>query len=162
MWRVFSAVRSPPSLNVASAIKAWKGGELLACLVTVDGSRVAEFAPQYNLLMICGIGRPDAERSADRAISVSKAFTIEPKDFEIEEPVSGPMRVLLAEITRSNPTPPFQQPRRLHEEALWYELALLPKGVDSFAVRTLSDIERLGGRILLDEPRWSTIGVRVP
>lgn len=160
-WQIGRGTRSGAPRRVPSSIKSWKGGDLLACAVTVDGASLQEFARQYNIVMMCGIRRP-GDRLTDPATTVSRAFSIEPYEFEIQEAVSGPTRVLLAEMTRGNPASETPQGSRLIETDLWYELALLPKGVDAFNVRTLSDVERVGGRLLLTEPRWSVISAWQP
>lgn len=131
-------------------------------MVTINGAALVEFAHRYNVVMLCGTGGPPVDRFTDRAITVSKAVSIEPNDFPIEEAVSGPMRVHLDQMARKSPRRESSPPARFHEEDLWYEVVLLPKGVDAFAVRTLSDVKRFGGRFLLTEPRWSTMTVQVP
>lgn len=160
-WQVMRAPRSSSAAAAAPAIKTWRGGETNACMVTVNGAGLRDHAERYNVAMLCGIGRADADPLTDRAITVSRAFRIEPNDFAIEEAVSGPMRVLLADRAAPTRRPqPSQELPAPHEESLWYELVLLPKGVDAFDVRTLGDVERLGGRRLLSEPQWSVLAIR--
>jgi hypothetical protein len=133
---------------------------MLACAVTVDGAGLQQFARQYNIVMMCGLEQR-GDRLTDRTITVSDAFTIEPRDFDIEEAVSGAMRVVLADAAHSRHAE-SPEAQRLVEEKLWYELALLPKGADAFEIRNLSDVERLGGRLLLTEPRWTVISTWQP
>jgi hypothetical protein len=133
---------------------------MLACAATVDGASLQEFAPQFTVVMMCGLKRP-GDRSADRTITVSKAFNIDPRDFDIEEAVSSAMRVNLADAAHSHHAETAEAQRSV-EEDLWYELALLPKGADAFEIRNLSDVERLGGRLLLTEPRWTVISTWQP
>ena len=129
-------------------------------MMTVDGAALQEFAARYDVAMLCGIERDGADPLTDRAVTVSRAFPIEATEFPIEEAISGPMRVVLedrAARTRANQR---QTPDGRHEEALWYELVLLPGEVDAFDVRTLADVERLGGRRLLSAPRHTVIAIR--
>jgi hypothetical protein len=159
VWRSWRGVQASAPRPVPAAITTWRGGQLLACMVTVNGASLMAFRRDYRVVMLCGTGRDDRDRLSDRAITVSDAFAIDPHDFVIEEAVSGPMRVLLADLAAkaSRPTP---DPGRLHEEALWYELALLPESVNPLAVDTVADVERLGGRRLLTGPRWTVIAIR--
>jgi len=158
-WRVWRGIERT-TLAPERAITSWKGGELSACTVTLKGADLADYVPEYNVVMVCGVGRGDRDRLTDRAVTVSDATAIQPNDFEIEEAVSGPMRVLLAELVdRNRPRRPPDWEYR-HEEALWYELVLLPKSVDALAVATMADLERFGGRRLLKEPLWTVIEVR--
>jgi len=129
-------------------------------MVTVDGASLTDFSAAYNVAMVCGVGRDDRDRASDRAITVSDATAIRPETFSIEEVVSGPMHVLLAELARQTGSTSPPNPNRVHEEALWYELVLLPKHIDTLDVATMADVERLGGRRLSAEPLWTVIAVR--
>ncbi len=159
-WAVWRGTERTTPAPARPAITSWKGGQSQTCTVTVNGASLADDVPMYNVVMVCGVGRGDRDRLTDRAITVSDATVIQPRDFVIEEAVSGPMRVLLEELAgrdRSSSPPDAQ---RVHEEALWYELVLLPTSVDALAVSTIADVERLGGRRLSKEPHWTVITVR--
>lgn len=160
VWWAWQARERTLPLPRGSVIKSWKGGESLVCTVTVDGAALTDFSAAYNIVMVCGVGRDDRDRRTDRAVTISDAAPIQPRDFEIEEAFSGPMRVLLEELTRRDRLSSAPDAARLHDERLWYELALLPKGIDALTVSSIADMERLGGRRLSNEPLWTVISVR--
>jgi hypothetical protein len=151
-------LRAPATVD--PAIKTWRGGETNACMVAVDGAALQEFAARYAVAMLCGIERTDADPLTDRAITVSRSFPIQSAEFPIEEAISGPMRVLLAErAAQARGSAPWT-PDALHEETIWYELVLLPREIDAFQVRTLGDVRRVGGRRLLSRPRQTVLAIR--
>ena len=163
-WTVVRSRPATPPGSGDAALKTWRGGETNACMVALDGARLQAFAGAYNVAMVCGVERDDAEPLTDRAVTVSRAFGIEQAELAIEEAISGPMRVLLESRARQARVP--DDPVDMsslpppHEESLWYEVVLLPKDVNAFDVRTLADVERLGGRRLLTEPRRTVIAIR--
>ena len=167
-WTVVRSRPATPPGSGDAALKTWRGGETNACMVALDGARLQAFAGAYNVAMVCGVERDDAEPLTDRAVTVSRAFGIEQTEFAIEEAISGPMRVLLegrarqVGATHASPLQPADASALPppHEESLWYEVVLLPKDVNAFDVRTLADLERLGGRRLLTEPRRTVIAIR--
>ena len=157
-WLARDGVSRAPA-TVDPAIKTWRGGETNSCMVAVDGAALQAFAARYAVAMLCGVERTDADLLTDRAVTVSRAFPIQSAEFPIEEAISGPMRVLLAErAARARGNTPWTP--GVHEETIWYELVLLPREIDAFQVRTLGDVERVGGRRLLSGPRQTVLAIR--
>lgn len=126
--------------NTADVIASWGADSPRSCHATLSGASIAKYADTFSALLLCGFNRADVDKLTDPAITVSPAFSIEPV-FVIGVPIGAVMEKTLAE---------FEDLARRRSGivtwSVWYELVLIPKGIDRAAVRTLSDVARLGGK----------------
>jgi hypothetical protein len=142
-------------------IQSWSGGTIDSCEATINSSSstLKSFAAQYDLVMMCGTVRPDADRMTDRSISVSKRYTIERRAFNVAMPISNAMRGAITALAAHAQRPSVTRGTPLSFEVmLWYEVALVPKGLDLSMIRTLADVERFGGKRFPDHRRGTNSG----
>ena len=140
-------------------IQSYGAGAPEQCHAAISGARLATFAERFSAVLICGITRPNTDRLTDTSITVSNPFSIEPV-FVIGVPSSPSMKGVLARFPR-----PVNIPRgaRLSMQLVtWYEIALVPKGLDLVAVHSLADIERVGGKRFPEEGRTLVAPIEMP
>lgn len=149
---------APTQSDADDLIQEWSGGTLDLCQITVNGSsRLKQYRGEFNAVMLCGLRVPRRDRLNDEAVSVSTVQSIDER-FQLFAPVSEPMKALIESVEANTPRPNVPTGTKLAISiGLWYEVALLPKSSDLRLLRTLSDVERLGGRLFTDEGRGTVI-----
>lgn len=147
-----TTVGSAP-LPSTGVIASWGGGDLFRpCVTDIVAAQLADFASRFDVALICGFGRKDVDRLTDTAISKSGTFSIDTtRLMKIEAPLGQDyMRVALFIASAAPPEllavkpPPGMDP--VLTMAMWYDVVLLPKGITTQNITSLSDVERLGGR----------------
>lgn len=130
MFGVLIAVKSTGA--VPSVITQWtlQNGQ---CVAMVDTSKMEGFRKNYKLALACGITDPLRDRIEDEAISVSGPYTIVPGGVPITVPTRPAMAALLK--------PAIQQ-------QIWFDAIILPNDISTDKVTRLSDVSKLGGKIL--------------
>lgn len=109
------------------------------CSAEIAGVKLVEFAESYYAVLVCGVVNPDIDRLADRAISISTPFNIDPQNnFTIN--LGWTNDTVNAAIARLNSG---EASRGL----LWHQLVLLPKKVNIQQVQTLADAVAVGGKL---------------
>jgi hypothetical protein len=135
--------------NGESLFLRWGGGRAGECEAIVDGKPLLTYAKEYNAVVICGLPRANVDRFADQAIAVSRTFTIDDSGFLAQMPVTAPMRQAARDFAKGTSPPAELKGRRLAVSMMvLYEVALLPKGVESANIKTLADVSKFGGRVL--------------
>jgi hypothetical protein len=124
----------------------------LVCNAEINGLGVVEYAEKYNLVVVCGISDPTADKYEDSRITVSSARTISPpfQSMDVATPYSENMGEAVKKI-KENVLKNVSEPQRSKLEVtvpVWYEVAVLPKGISPAAVTRLSDIHKYGGKVL--------------
>jgi hypothetical protein len=122
------------------------------CSAEINGLGLVEYAEKYNLVVVCGIADPTADKYEDSRITVSTARTISPpfQSVDVATPYSENMGGAVKKI-RENVLKSVSEPQRSKLEVtvpVWYEVAVLPKGVSPTGVTRLSDIHKYGGKVL--------------
>src|ERR1700675_3681748 len=99
----------------------------------------------------------------DTAITVSSPFSIQPT-LVIGVPASVAQANTFAKFA-DQAQRPVNIPRGMAltlQVVMWYEVAIIPKGLDTTAIRTLTDIERVGGKRFQDEGRSIITAIALP
>jgi len=135
------------------AFATWGGGDLVRpCVADIDTSKLGSFEGGFNIALLCGLTRTNVDRVTDRAISKSPALTIDSqRPLHIEAPLGREYLNVLISIVKSTPDgfeatplPPGISP--VLSMSIWHELVLLPKGITTESILSLSDVDRVGGR----------------
>jgi hypothetical protein len=150
------SAQAPLVTGIGDLIMAWGAGVPKRCSATVSGRGLAAYEGKFGAILICGAARGDTDRLTDIAITVSPVFSIQ-SNFTVDVPISEAMRDMLARISAS----PMPQGKAMSLNLVaWYEVAVIPKGLDPSAIHALADIERVGGKRFPDQSR--SIVVNVP
>jgi hypothetical protein len=104
------------------------------CSTVVDTTKLVSFRKDYKLAMVCGVIDPLKDRQEDESIGVSAPFTIVPGGI----PIIAPPRPAMAAVLQNNVQP--------HQ--IWFDPIILPNGISVDKIAKLSDVPRLGGKIL--------------
>jgi hypothetical protein len=132
MFGVLLAVKSTGA--VPNVIGQWslQNGQ---CSVVVDTAKLGSFRKDYKLAVVCGVLDPKKDRMEDENISVSAPFTI----------VAGGVPILV-------PTRPAMAPLLQQGAAqVWFDPIIVPNDVSVDKITRLSDVRKLGGKILRPE-----------
>ena len=97
--------------------------------VLLDGSRLANYSDKYNVALACEIADNTVDDLDNKSLKVSSSFNIRPDDMKIDL-VTGEYR------------PPTGQT----QYQIKCRVLLLPKQIKSEEIKTLRDVERLGGK----------------
>lgn len=126
------------------------------CSAVVNGVGLMEYAEKYNLVVVCGIADSAVDKYEDTRITVSTARTLSPpfqNNIEVSTPYSEKMGKAVKEI-KDNILKNIPAPGRSKLEVtvpVWYEVAVVPKGVSPTEVTRLSDVHKYGGKLLSTE-----------
>ncbi|HVP49337.1 MAG TPA: hypothetical protein VMT32_22245, partial [Bryobacteraceae bacterium] len=121
--------------SVPNVIGTW-GTQPDGCLTGIDGSHLSNFRDKYYLVAICGVMDPAVDRLEDTRIVVSAPFNI--MDSVI----------ILARYKNQQEAEIFRPTEQRPTVQAWHEAVLLPKDADVAKITRLSDVPRLGGKIL--------------
>ena len=144
---VVQTVQQPPKPRI---IMSWGSLDGSICPIQLNTAPLTDFKDQYDIAIVCGITDPGADKFEDERITVSSPYTITLGNLEISTPISKSMSDARAKITQETlknlpvkhgTTVTVQIPE-------WYEVVVLPKGVNISDIRKLSDVSRYGGKIL--------------
>jgi hypothetical protein len=130
MFGVLLAVKSTGAVPNVIAQWSLQDGK---CSVAVDTTKLESFRKNYKLAVVCGVSDPLKDKMDDEAISVSAPFTIVPGGVAIIVPT----RPAMAEVLKH--TMPAQ---------VWFDPIILPNDISVEKVTKLSDVTKLGGKIL--------------
>jgi len=112
------------------------------CSALLDTSRLLGFQNDYQLVLICGVSDPTIDPQEDTRIAVSSAFHINGGPMEIVTPL-GRMDQAWKNQLAAHPGENVQFP-------MWHTIVALPNGIDPTTINRVSDVEKIGGRILTD------------
>jgi hypothetical protein len=141
-------------------LSRWGGGAE-SCEWTVHGDALREFASKYRVIAICGAVLEGVDRFSNVGITVSDRFRIEPHSITIRTQLSTPMKAQMGDvIRRTRALVPKPAANLGIEFGLWFDVAVIPEGVDAALIKTLSDVERFGGKVLHSSPPGQI--VRIP
>lgn len=129
----------------------------LACHEEIDGPRLRGFEGKFNVVVVCGVVEANVDRHTDVVITISNPFTIRDRPFHIQAPFNQMMYMKLKEraMTAVSTTEQAQPVANV-----WFETAVVPKNVDMANVHSMADIERVGGKIIVQPPRSQGISIR--
>jgi hypothetical protein len=135
LFGILLAVRS--SGGIPKVIDAW-GAQPPLCAALIETSRLITFANKYKIAFVCGIPDATQDKFEDDRVTVSNLFTITPNPVAIVAPYSGRMQVFAKSLSGPD------------NKAIstWYEAILLPSDVSSDKITKLSDVVKLGGKII--------------
>ena len=124
------------------------GGIVTACAGIINGAALTEYSQDYNAAIVCGFDDASIDRFQDNNITISSSHTILQGQMSVQTNFSQAMLAeylkLRDRVRASQPT----EPQPTMAEAYWFEVVLLPKDSSPANFKTLSDIEKLGGKIL--------------
>lgn len=134
LFGILLAVRS--SGGIPKVIDAW-GAQPPLCAAAIETPRLLTFGTKYKVAFICGIFDATRDKFEDDRVTVSNPFTITPSPVAIIAAYSDRMQVFAkSHISESKAI------------STWYEAILLPNGVPSDKIAKLSDVVKLGGKII--------------
>lgn len=127
------------------------------CNALVDVAQLISYKDKYSVVLVCGLPDSTIDRLEDTRITVTKPFSIRLGDpVVMSAPYSESM--LIEMKARFD-----QQLRGLSLKkgetvtflfSKWSEIVLVPTGTNMSAIQRLSDIPRVGGKILSLEESW--------
>ena len=127
--------------SIGDGIEMWDGGGLGACWIIVAGRNLVSFARTHNAAFICGTTRAAVDRMSDPLIQKGPLRPIEAVNFEMQTRINRELVRAMAAPARSRPA----GVRTVLKIKTWYELLLLPKAVRLDDIRTLADVQAVGG-----------------
>jgi hypothetical protein len=159
LFGVFVAINS--SGSVPNIIAGW--GSISSdkeCNATLDGSRLSSFKKNYKLAIACGINDPSVDHLEDENITISNSYTITPGAIQIVTPLREAMikqfnaikEAQLKQLNALKEAQPHLQgstPITIAVQVqIWYDPILIPNDIPVSKITKLSDVTRLGGKIL--------------
>ncbi len=162
VWPTPQTSQSPPIENMRGphALIGW-GADEQTCNGTVDGKQLAQYADQYDVVILTGIDRVGVDPFTDQGITVSAKYALYPDDISIVTRISDPMRAVITSAFSSAPKPTTETQVEI-TFSIWYQLVLLPKMAETSRVKSLADLAVIRGKILNNEKRHMLITVRAP
>lgn len=146
MWGFLAGVYS--AKNLPSVMKTWGrlnfGG---ACDGRIDTSRLLELRRDFDLILVCAVQDPTTDITESTGISVSLPFHITDADVYIQVQPSEKMLDLQNKLISSQ----RNEGANVVYLGTIIVAAVIPKGTPTEKITRLSDIERLGGRVLRDK-----------
>jgi hypothetical protein len=133
MFGTLIAVRSTG--HVPDLIGTW-GSNPSGCTESVYTNKLLSFRTNYKLAVACGLDDATVDKLDDDAISISNAFTIIPGAIDIFTPMRDAMLNKLK----------AQQLGRT-----WHIPVLVPNGIQTNKITTLSELQRMGGKLLVPQ-----------
>jgi len=121
---------------IPKVITAWGGARLGECNATFDTSGLSSFHKDYHVVLICGVVDPKADQFTDTRITISKPYTILPRD---PIKVSVPFNARMANAAQQIP---------VQDLFIWNVAVIVPKGADISSINSLSDVKKNDGKIL--------------
>ena len=148
-----------------SAIIKWGFDIHRGCEATVERNNLREFAREYDVAVMCGFSAATVDRYEDTNVTLSRAVPLNPGEITFLTPVSKEMsafgdselRKALEALQASSPTLVLKG--GVANFPVWFELVLIPKGATATNIHKLSDVTRLGGKMLRDETRMVVIDI---
>jgi len=110
----------------------WGGSPPNIVWAVVNGFDLGPAKGKFRYILLCRIDDPTIDEQQDTTIEHSVAFAINPESFKIGIPTS---QSFIA--------------RTISPKMVWIYLLLLPNTVQPEQIRTLSDVDRLGGGLLV-------------
>ena len=147
-YALYQATRAPAGPSAAPPalppiIRGW-GSEPPVCAAIIDAARLMSFRDKYNVAMACGFNDPTVDRFQDRRITISSAFIIRPGTIHIAAQYSDEMGKALEKQK--------EQARKASQKfvtlSTWYEIILVPKGIDLSSIYRLSDVATHDGKVI--------------
>jgi hypothetical protein len=121
---------APTPVVEAYGVTPGPGGGFMA---TVNGAEMQEYHSDYKAILIVRVAYANVDEMTDPRIEKSTEYTI----------TNGPM--LMAVV----PHPEFKlNLSSTHDNVIVYYAAVLPRGISEGQIVSLSDVTRLGGKIL--------------
>ncbi len=150
-----------PGRSPRGVVASYGGGAPSSCAAILDSTDVKEFADKFDLALVCGVHRPNKDRYTDTAITVSPKFHIGDSSINVDVPASPLMKSATTEyVAAVSATMPLDQRRGLAANVTtWYTAVLLPKEIQPTDIHALTDVSRLGGRVVTDDEQSFTTGV---
>jgi hypothetical protein len=134
VFGVLIAVRSTGM--VPNVVLAWGGGAS-QCSVVVDGTKLMSFQSNYKVAFACGFTDPRSEKLKDDRITISNSFEIISGAIQMTSALSSEMVTAIPALSKQLPV-----------ANIWYEALLLPNGIESQNLKNLSDVLKVGGKIV--------------
>lgn len=128
--------------GAAPLIQGWGVTTPFQCIATVTASMLMPWREKYDFVVVCGYNDPTQDMVETTQIGVSPRFTIRPDSISVKFPVSRDMLEAREKKKKASPK---------GLSAIWYQVALLPKGTDVSNIKHLSDIPRYGGVFTSDD-----------
>jgi hypothetical protein len=141
------------------------------CNFMVNGPAVSKLAalpgsPRNPVVIaLCGFDNPSVDIYQDEEITVSKPYTFRPDVFLISVPYSGRMATALGNYAKHLSLPKRMVPKGatpVVQAYLWFQLALVPNNISLDSIRSLSDVKREGGKLLLEVPNRELAEFPIP
>ena len=127
--------------NRGEIIIAWGvSGNLFQ--MTVNTRPLLKYKDDYKLMLILEARYGNIDRMTDTHIEKSDFFTIHGEPIDIIISMASPIQHLLIS------PPPNAKPGDQVQVRVDFDLALVPKDLASEQIKSLSDLERLGGKII--------------
>lgn len=107
----------------------------------INSRLLIDYKDQFNVLFILEVPYGNIDKMTDTGIEKSTTYTItgDPITMAVQLPTSGHLRVS---------PPPDSKIGDIFEVLMDFNLVLLPKNSSPEQIRSLSDVERLGGKII--------------
>lgn len=133
--------------DVPGALLEWASPDE-SCDVVIDGHRLKEWRDKYNVFETCLFADPTIDPMQNDALSISHPFAISDQPISISVPYSQRM---LAAFEPQGWRAIQNAPKGAHvmvPRTLLIAVIVLPKGLNGSELRSMSDVEHLGGIIL--------------
>jgi hypothetical protein len=122
-------------------LKSWGSTVLPVCSVEFDATKLLKFRADYDVALMCEFESSRVDRYKDENVSVSHNFTIEPKeDMVITIDYSKNMMRIANNAHRAKA-----------DLLASIDIILVPKAIDASRLPNLSEVTKVGGKILKDE-----------
>ena len=102
-----------------------------ACGGNIDSEPILIYAEDYRVALVCGFDDPRTDRYNQVAITVTNGHRITGATFRVASLWSEEMEKVAIGTKRQ-----------------WHRVILLPAGINSARIKTLADVEKLGGVIV--------------
>ena len=109
--------------------------------VLVNSRLLHSYKDNFKMMLILNVAYADIDRMSDTAIEKSAMFTITGDPTNIAAPLPSPRNLRVV-------PPPNSKIGDLFDVLMNFNLVVVPNNSSSEQIRSLSDVERVGGKIL--------------
>lgn len=157
--RLWALIGATPHLDW-QLLTAGLNNSTESCVTSINGEALRDFKDSFDVVVVCGVGDAQVDRIANTKITASEPFAIIPSGILIKVVFSGEAKDEIdrqyreAEIAVKSKLADLQTtcppPVAIAIET-WREVVLVPKNTQASEIRSLGDVNRLGGKVLSRE-----------
>jgi hypothetical protein len=134
-------------------IDGWGVADNGAFYVRVNTVPLLQYKDNFKLLLILEVEYANIDRITDAGIEKSETFTITGGIINIGIPVQ------LANTPLRLGNPPNSKPGDQYKRTVDFNVVIIPNGFSGEQIRSLSDVQKLGGKIIRTPSTVVTLGV---